>query len=93
MSTNVGDREFAISYAEGGVASLTSSIRRFTNLAIALAKAHPDETKLHINSDGSVYLQFPKDWIKMPAPKRQMSEENKAKAALRMKAARESKNG
>lgn len=91
MSTNIGDREFAISYAEDGVATLTSSIRRYTNKAIALAKAHPNETKLHINSDGSVYLQFPAEWIKMPSPKRQMSDENKEKAALRMKKARESK--
>ena len=91
MATNVGDKEFAISYAEGGVATLTSSIRRFTNKAIALAEAHPEDTKLHINSDGSVYLQFPEEWIKMPAPKRQMSEENKEKAAQRMKKARENK--
>lgn len=91
MQTNIGEKEFAISFAEDGVASLSSSIRRFSNKAIELAKKYPEQTKLHINNDGSVYLQFPPEWIKMPSPKKQMSAENKEKAALRMKKARESR--
>lgn len=94
MKTNnfAGDKEFCINYAEGGIASLTSSIRKYTNKAIKLNELYPDKTKLYTNEDGSIYLQFPMEWIKFPSPKKTMTEENKIKAAERMKFAREKKN-
>lgn len=87
-----GEKEFAINYYEGGIASLTSSITKFTNKAKKLAKAYPNKVFIHENQDGSVYMQFPAEWIKFPTPKKTMSEENKLKAAERMKNARERKN-
>ncbi len=88
----VGDREFCIDYTEEGIASLSSSIKKFSNRAIKLANQYPNETKITINEDGTVYLVFPSEWIKFPSPKKAMSEENKIKAAERMKKAREKKN-
>lgn len=89
--TFAGDKELCISYAEDGIASLTSSIRRYSNKAIALAEKYPNKVKLYQNEDGSIYMQFPSDWIKFPSPKKQVSEENKQKAAERLKQARENR--
>ena len=91
-SNFAGDRELFINYTEDGVASLTASIRKYINKAIKLNNAHPEETKLYQNEDGSVYLQFPSNWIKFPSPPKKMTEENKIKASERMKKARERKN-
>lgn len=90
-SNFAGEKEFAINYYEGSFASLTSSITKFTNKAKKLAKQYPDKVFFYENQDGSVYMQFPSDWIKFPSPKKTMSEENKIKAAERMKNARERK--
>lgn len=87
-----GEREFCLDYAEGGVASVSASIRKYINKAIKLHEAYPDETQLYVNKDGTVYLQFPAKWIKFPAPPKTMTEENKIKAAERMRRAREKKN-
>lgn len=86
-----GDKELCISYAEDGVASLTSSIRRYNNKAMTLAEKYPNDVKLYQNEDGSVYMQFPADWIKFPSPKKKVSAENKQKAAERLKQARENR--
>lgn len=91
-SNFAGDKEFCINYTEGGIASLTSSVRKYTNKAIKLHDSYPEQTKLYTNEDGSIYLQFPSEWIKFPSPKKTMTEENKIKAAERMKLAREKKN-
>lgn len=56
-----------------------------------LHQERPDECEKHeIFCDGSQYL-VPKKWIKINPPKK-MSDEVKAKAAERLKKARESKN-
>ena len=86
-----GDREFAINYIEGGIASLTSSIRRFTTQAKKLAEKFPEEVKLVENTDGSVYMQFPSEWIKFPKPKRKVSDKQKEKAAERLRNMRRAK--
>lgn len=83
-----GERELCINYAENGVASCTTSIRKYITKAKKLAESRPDEVNLITNEDGSVYLTFPADWIKFPSPKKQISEENKAKMAERLKEAR-----
>lgn len=84
-----GEKELSICYLEGNKqASLTTSMRAFCNKAEKLAEAHPQETMLVKNQDGSIYLVFPAEWIKFPSPKKKVSEENKIKAAERMKAAR-----
>ena len=89
--TFAGDKEIVIAYAENGIASVTSSILRYSNKIKKLAKAHSEETKLWENEDGSVYMQFPAEWIKLPSPKKQVTEENRLKAIERMKKAREQK--
>ena len=86
-----GSKEIALTYTEGGHASMTTSIRRFITKAKKLEKTHPNEVNLLTNEDGSVFMTFPADWIKFPAPKKKVSDENKAKAAERMKAARQKK--
>lgn len=88
----VGDKEIAISYFEGGIASLSTSIFKYCNKAKKLAEDYPNQVKLYTNKDGSIYITFPPDWIKFPSPKKIMSEENKLKAAERMLKAREKKN-
>lgn len=85
------DREFCINYAEGGIASLTSSIKRYANKAKKLAEKFPNETKLYENKDGSVYLIFPCEWIKFPSPKKVISDENRQKASERLKNARKTR--
>lgn len=88
----VGDKEFAINYAEGGIASLTASILKYKNKALKLAQKYPNEVKCYVNNDGSVYLTFPPDWIKFPAPKKSVSAETRTKAAERLKKARAAKD-
>lgn len=87
-----GDKEIAINYFEGGIASLSTSILKYCNKAKKLAEDYPSQVKLYTNKDGSIYITFPPDWIKFPSPKKTMSEENKLKAAERMLKAREKKN-
>mgnify|MGYP003291852749 CR=1 FL=1 len=89
--TFAGDKEIVIAYAENGIASVTSSILRYSNKIKKLAKTHLEETKLWENEDGSVYMQFPAEWIKLPSPKKQVTEKNRLKAIERMKKAREQK--
>jgi len=87
-----GDREFAINYIEGGIASLSSSIRRFTTQAKKLAEKFPEEVKLVENTDGSVYMQFPSEWIKFPKPKRRVSDKQKQLASERLRQFRKTKD-
>lgn len=86
---DVGERETVICRAEGiGFASISSSEKKFISKIKKLGNKYPNDTKLIENPDGSVYLQFPIEWIKMPNPPRQMSEEAREKAAERMRGLR-----
>lgn len=87
-----GEREIGIGYYEGGIASVSTSILKYKNMAKKLAEKYPDEVTLLENMDGSIYMIFPPEWIRFPAPKKNMSEENKIKAANRLKKIREKKN-
>lgn len=87
-----GDKEIVISYGEGTVASLSTSFLKYCNKAKKLAEDYPGQVEIYTNKDGSVYITFPPEWIKFPSPKKIMTEENKIKAAERMKKAREKKN-
>lgn len=85
----VGERETVICHAEGlDFASISSSERKFIGKIKKLAAQYPEDTKLIENPDGSVYLQFPIEWFKMPHPPRQMSDEAREKAAERMRGLR-----
>lgn len=87
-----GEREIGIEYYEGGIASVSTSILKYKNMAKRLAEKYPDKVTLLENKEGSIYMIFPPEWIKFPAPKKTMSEENKVKAANRMKKMKEKKN-
>ena len=92
----VGDKELDIGYIEGNkIASLSSSILKFTNKAKKLAEEYPDQVKLYTNEDGTIYMTFPVDWIRFPKPKttRILTEEDKQKLAERMENARNQKKG
>lgn len=80
----IDEKELAIGYLEGGIASVSTSIRKYINKAKKLYEQYPNKVKLIENKDGSIYMQFPPEWIRFPAPKRTMSEENKQKAKERM---------
>lgn len=83
---DVGERETVICRAEGiDFASISSSERKFIGKIKKIATQYPEVTKLIENEDGSVYLQFPVEWIKMPKPPRQMSDEAREKAAERLR--------
>lgn len=82
----VGERETVICRADGiEFASISSSERKFVGKIKKLAAQYPEATKLIENEDGSVYMQFPAEWVKIPKPPRQMSDEAREKAAERMK--------
>lgn len=95
MNNNYFDgdwREVSISFIGGDTkAYLTASVLKWANKAKKLHEKYPEDTKLIVNNDGSVHLTFPIEWCKFPSPRKQMSKENKAKAAERMKKARASK--
>lgn len=88
------DKELCINYAEGGIASATSSIQKWTTKAKKLAEKYPEEVKLIQNKDGSVYMTFPKEWLRFPQPPRtrNMTKEQKEAMAQRMLEARKKGN-
>lgn len=88
-----GDKETIIEMAEGGMASVTTSIRRHKNKLLKLHEKYPKETKLYENNDGSIYMLFPLDWFRLPNPinRKPLTEEQKKQAAERMKKARDKK--
>lgn len=54
---------------------------------------YPDDISIrHINTDGSLIAQIPKDWLKVK-PKKKYSEEYIAAARERMRIAREKRSG
>lgn len=91
------ERETIINFTD---ADKTASIYTFskslqTKLLKDVAK-RPDEARvLHSSPDGSMEFEFPKSYVtsmRWPAKRRQMTEEEKAKAAERLRNARMAKN-
>lgn len=90
------DRETNVGYLDGWqFASVTTSIRRHISKMKALAEAHPNEVTLIENPDGSIYMQFPPEWLRLPSPprKRNLSDEQKQAIAQRLAEGRDKKNG
>ena len=85
------EKELAIGYLEGGIASVSTSIRKYITQAKKLYEKYPDQVKFIENQDGSIYMQFPPEWIKFPKPKKIITEENREKAKKRMAKARQTK--
>lgn len=62
---------------------------RFKNKIMKLQKKHPNEVKIiKENDDGSMLAKIPLDYLHISAPK-QLSEEDREKLRIRMKALRE----
>lgn len=74
-------------------ASLCSGERKWINRILKLKEEHPDEIDIKEypeTNQGIILAHFPKKWLKINPP-RQMSDEQKAVMAERLKAVRESK--
>lgn len=65
--------------------------QKFINRIKRLAESYQDQVSLAENEDGSVCAGFPLSWVKL-SPPRQMSEEQRANAAERLKQLRSSKS-
>lgn len=68
--------------------SVYTSERKHINQIMKFKEEYPDDVIINnINSDGSVNAWLPYDWFRMPKPKahRNLTEEQKAEAAERMR--------
>lgn len=71
--------------------TVTAAERWSIGLILRLKKSHPDDVEIvHVNPDGSVLAHLPAAWMRI-VPKRasNLTEEQRAEAAARLKAARE----
>lgn len=81
-------RENAIEWYTGSdFIAVTLTQQKFINKVKKLAESHEDVKILAENADGSVFAHLPLNFLKISAP-RQLSEEQKAEAAERLKSAR-----
>ena len=69
------------------VATITASEVWSVNLMRRLKEKYPDEVDLLENGDGSVFGHVPAKWMKL-SPPRKVSEEQRAKAAERLRKVR-----
>ena len=74
-------------YTGSDTVTVTLTQQRFINKVRKLAKTNADVTIEAENEDGSILAHLPVSFIKISAP-RQMSEEQKAEAAERLKSVR-----
>lgn len=76
---------------DGKTATLILTQRRTISRVMKLAKSRPEECKIVAeNKDGSICARVPVGWIKI-SPIREVSEEQKEAARVRMKEMRENK--
>ena len=90
-SSSENTNEFAIEWIRGrkyaGVTAPSGSALK--NKILRLKESHSDDiTHLHINQDGSIFCHIPISYVKI-SPPRQMSDEQRAAAAKRLRKARE----
>lgn len=87
-------KETVVGYIDSEkTASLCSGERKWINRILKLKEEHPDEIDIKEypeNNQGIILAHFPKKWLKINPP-RQMSDEQKAAMAERLKTAREAK--
>ena len=71
-------------------AVISTDERKWVNRINALKEEYPDQVEIRsIFTDGTVVAHIPKGWVKVrPPAKRVMTEEQKMKAAERMRAVR-----
>lgn len=77
-----GDKEITVSFPNA---------TKECNRVLAYAKQYPDEVKItHQNADGSIVARIPKAYLRLTRPvRRELTEEQKAAAAERLRIARE----
>lgn len=88
-------KETVVGYVdEDSYASFTSAEKKWINKIIKLKAEHPEQVDIKAypeDNQGYIYAHLPKKWLKV-SPPRQISEEQKAAAAERLKAMRNNKN-
>ena len=76
-------------------ATFCSSERKWINKIYKLHEAYPDEVKIIYTPEenyGVIYAHVPKSWMRLSPPKKMnLTEEQRAAAAERMRKARENK--
>ena len=88
-------KETIVGYVdEDSYASFTSAEKKWINKILKLKAEHPEQVDIKAypeDNQGYIYAHLPKKWLKV-SPPRQISEEQKAAAAERLKAMRNNKN-
>ena len=77
------------------IGAVTFSQKRMANKILKYAEEYPDDIKIiRINDDGTVYAHVPVSWFKFSPPRkgRELTDDEKAIAAERLRSAREKKN-
>lgn len=78
------------------VGVVTFSQKRWVSKLLKYAEDYPEDVEIIAkNSDGSVFAHVPVSWFKFSPPRkgREMTDEEKAAAAERLRKARENKKG
>ena len=86
--------ENAIEWITGSqTMTVTLDGKRYVNRVKSLARSHPDEVEIvAVNDDGTICAHLPLRYLKLTAPaQREISDDQKAVLAERLKNAREKK--
>ena len=87
-------KETVVGYIDADdYASFTSAEKKWINKILKLKAEHPDKVDIKAypeDNQGYIYAHLPKKWLKI-SPPRQMSEEQRAVMAERLKTIRENK--
>ena len=87
-------KETVVGYTDADeYASFTSAEKKWINKILKLKAEHPDKVDIKAypeDNQGYIYAHLPKKWLKI-SPPRQMSEEQRAAMAERLKTIRENK--
>ena len=77
---------------EDTFARISTNEIKWRNWAHKMTEEHPQEVRIQSESGNYIVVQFPKRYLKL-SPPRQMSEEQRQKAAERLSACRQNKGG
>ena len=72
---------------------VSTNERKWISKINSLKEKFPNDVIIKSQSEDSIVAHMPKSFFKFPSPKKEMSEENKLKAAERMREYQESKKG
>ena len=91
-------KETAVSYLNvDSYATFHSSETKWINKIIKLHEAHPNEVRIEYmpeDNNGMILAHVPKSWLKVSPPRqREMTDEQREAAAIRLANARAKRNG